>query len=110
VAVGLRLLTDEACRGITCPPHHEACRGITRISQPPARPPTSQFRSISNELYGTPDYHAAVRQQVVKSMQQHAEEYAPFLGSPAEFLEYLEAMQQDCTWGDELTLVGAALR
>lgn len=99
VAVGLRLLTDEACRGITCPPHH-----------PPARPPTSQFRSISNELYGTPDYHAAVRQQVVKSMQQHAEEYAPFLGSPAEFLEYLEAMQQDCTWGDELTLVGAALR
>mmetsp|Transcript_16382 Transcript_16382/g.28091 ORF Transcript_16382/g.28091 Transcript_16382/m.28091 type:complete len:354 (-) Transcript_16382:858-1919(-) len=64
-----------------------------------------QFRSISNELFGTQDHHTNVRRHVVQHIRTHQEEYEGFLGE--SFTEYLAAMSRAQTWGDELTLRAA---
>lgn len=74
-----------------------------------------QFRSISNELYGTQDHHAAIRRRAVSYIASHREDFECFLGE--DFDHYCRNMTASGTWGDELTLVrhngggaGAGLR
>ncbi|MEW5311881.1 MAG: hypothetical protein WDW38_003562 [Sanguina aurantia] len=61
-----------------------------------------QFRSVSNELFGTQIYHQQVRQKAVKHIRANEAEYGCFLGE--DFHEYLTEMSLSGTWGDELTL------
>eukprot|EP00041_Stephanoeca_diplocostata_P019037 m.403870 g.403870 ORF g.403870 m.403870 type:complete len:402 (-) comp21195_c0_seq5:217-1422(-) len=66
-----------------------------------------QFRSLSQELYGTQDYHLGVRASVVQHMMMHADSFAPFVGTDEDFQRYLRDMSKNKTWGDELTLRAA---
>eukprot|EP00878_Enallax_costatus_P007209 GHUV01007553.1.p1 GENE.GHUV01007553.1~~GHUV01007553.1.p1 ORF type:complete len:338 (+),score=81.02 GHUV01007553.1:294-1307(+) len=61
-----------------------------------------QFRSVSEQLYGTQEHHAFVRQIAVDHIRHHPEEYQAFLGE--DFHYYCAGMAQLGTWGDELTL------
>ncbi|KAG2486732.1 hypothetical protein HYH03_014658 [Edaphochlamys debaryana] len=61
-----------------------------------------QFRSISNELYGTQDHHSAIRKQGVSHIVQQRSSFECFLGE--DFDEYVRQMARGGTWGDELTL------
>ncbi|KAK9791363.1 hypothetical protein WJX73_009217 [Symbiochloris irregularis] len=61
-----------------------------------------QFRSVSQTLWGTQDYHLNVRQKAVGHMREHQEEYQAFLGEGID--SYLDSMSRTGTWGDELTL------
>lgn len=65
-----------------------------------------QFRSLSMELFGSPNYHEQVRKKVVQHILSHKEEFLPFLGE--DFDGYLEGMGKLGTWGDELTLRAAS--
>jgi hypothetical protein len=68
-----------------------------------------QFRAISQQLFGTQDLHAHVRQKALAHMCAHADEFASFFETgTAEFDEYIRAMSQGKTWGDELTLKAAS--
>lgn len=67
-----------------------------------------QFRSISKELYGSEDYHFAVRKRVIEHMRANRVMFEPYVGDAADFDEYLFAMSKNKTWGDELTLRAAA--
>ena len=64
-----------------------------------------QFRSISQGLYGTQQYHLYVRQKVVGFMERHAEHFSAFLGQ--EYSTYVSEMSNNRVWGDELTLRAA---
>ncbi|GAX84260.1 hypothetical protein CEUSTIGMA_g11683.t1 [Chlamydomonas eustigma] len=64
-----------------------------------------QFRALSNELFGTQEYHALVRKQVIQHIEDKSDEFIPFLGE--DFDAYVKAMSSSGTWGDELTLRAA---
>lgn len=66
-----------------------------------------QFRAVSHELYGTQDHHLRVRAGAVAYLRAHEADFAPFVGTSADFEAYLRRMTQSKQWGDELTLQGA---
>mmetsp|Transcript_13059 Transcript_13059/g.16239 ORF Transcript_13059/g.16239 Transcript_13059/m.16239 type:complete len:326 (-) Transcript_13059:954-1931(-) len=63
-----------------------------------------QFRSFSQELYGTPKHHGHVRQIAVTHIQNHRDEFVIYFNDEAEFWQYCNKMKNNATWGDELTL------
>ena len=63
-----------------------------------------QFRSFSFELYGDDKYHMDVRATIVKWMELHEGDFAPFVGDSIEFQVYVKKMKRSRTWGDELTI------
>ncbi|KAJ1621119.1 hypothetical protein T492DRAFT_914551 [Pavlovales sp. CCMP2436] len=67
-----------------------------------------QFRSLSYQLFGTQRHHAYVREKACQHMRIARREYEVFMGSPAEFDEWLGQMETPSKWGDELTLRAAA--
>ena len=65
------------------------------------------FRALSQQLYGSQEYHAAVRAAIVERMRSEEAFFgAMFEGD--EFDKYLRAMARRRTWGDELCLRAAA--
>eukprot|EP00798_Chlamydomonas_sp_ICE-L_P001984 gene1984-33404_t len=65
-----------------------------------------QFRSLADQLYGTPEYHAVVRDQVQQQLKLFPDRYSAYV--PGEYTTYLHDMTQDATWGDHVTLQAAA--
>mmetsp|Transcript_22997 Transcript_22997/g.72049 ORF Transcript_22997/g.72049 Transcript_22997/m.72049 type:complete len:196 (-) Transcript_22997:30-617(-) len=66
-----------------------------------------QFRAVSHELFGTQDHHLRVREQCVKYLAAHEQQYAPFVGTTDDFKAYCARLATPKTWGDELTLQAA---
>jgi len=65
-----------------------------------------QFRSLSDQLYGTAEHYAYVREQVVARLRSHKARYAPYV--PDDFDGYVAGMSLASTWGDHVTLQAAA--
>uniref|UniRef100_A0A7C9D9M6 ubiquitinyl hydrolase 1 n=1 Tax=Opuntia streptacantha TaxID=393608 RepID=A0A7C9D9M6_OPUST len=65
-----------------------------------------QFRSLSDQLYRTPEHHKFVRQQVVNQLKSNPEFYEGYV--PMEYGEYLKKMSKSGEWGDHVTLQAAA--
>lgn len=65
-----------------------------------------QFRSLSDQLYYSPEDHEHVRQQVVNELRRNRTEYQGYV--PDEFSKYCEDMATEGTWGDHVTLQAAA--
>ena len=63
-----------------------------------------QFRSASQQLFGTEAHHGYVRQQAVEYMRSHKALFSGFCADAVEFERYLARMARDRMWGDELTL------
>ena len=61
-----------------------------------------QFRSVSQQLFGTEAHHGLVRARAVAHIEQHSADFAAFCAG--ELSAYLKKMARDRTWGDELTL------
>lgn len=71
-----------------------------------------QFRSLSQQLYGSEDYHGSVRRAAVEHMRKEADFFGAMFEGKEEFEAYAHDMAHSKTWGDELTLraVADALR
>ena len=67
-----------------------------------------QFRSISRELYGSEKHHFAVRTAVAAHMRTNRVLFEPYVGDASDFDRYMQSMDMNKTWGDELTLRAAA--
>lgn len=86
-----------------------------------------QFRALSDQLYGSEDYHEAVRGLAVQVLAAHPERYSPFIcgsgsgsgngssngngngGSDENvFTSYVARMSSPREWGDHVTLQAAA--
>uniref|UniRef100_A0A7N0SX63 ubiquitinyl hydrolase 1 n=1 Tax=Kalanchoe fedtschenkoi TaxID=63787 RepID=A0A7N0SX63_KALFE len=65
-----------------------------------------QFRSLSDQLYRSPEHHKAVRQQVVDQLRAHPELYAPYV--PMPYHEYIMIISKLGEWGDHVTLQAAS--
>ncbi|GAB4854973.1 hypothetical protein Ancab_039740 [Ancistrocladus abbreviatus] len=65
-----------------------------------------QFRSLSDQIYHTVDYHGFVREQVVDQLKSHPDMYAGYV--PMPYGDYLKKMNKNGEWGDHITLQAAA--
>jgi len=65
-----------------------------------------QFRALAQELYGTQEHHALIRETIVDHMHKHNSDFS-FLFEDGEWENYMCNIAQPCTWGDELTLRAA---
>lgn len=63
-----------------------------------------QFRSFSQELFGTQDQHAHVREVAVAHIMEFSDSYSIYFDGDGSFGEWLGKMSEHGTWGDELTL------
>ncbi|KAJ0235150.1 OVARIAN TUMOR DOMAIN-containing deubiquitinating enzyme 9 [Hirschfeldia incana] len=65
-----------------------------------------QFRSLSDQLYRSPEHHNFVREQVVNQLAYNREMYEGYV--PMAYNEYLKTMKRNGEWGDHVTLQAAA--
>ncbi|XP_010543550.1 PREDICTED: uncharacterized protein LOC104816422 isoform X2 [Tarenaya hassleriana] len=65
-----------------------------------------QFRSLSDQLYRTPDHHKSVREQVVDQLAYNREIYEGYV--PMAYNDYLKKMRRNGEWGDHVTLQASA--
>ncbi|MEW5303689.1 MAG: hypothetical protein WDW36_006358 [Sanguina aurantia] len=65
-----------------------------------------QFRALSDQLYGSPDYHDEVRCAVLDRLKRFPAAYSPYVLSA--YGAYLADMKKSGTWGDHVTLQAAA--
>lgn len=65
-----------------------------------------QFRSLSDQLYGSADHHGSVRDQIVQQLRSNPEMYEKYV--PMVYADYLEKMSKNGEWGDHVTLKAAA--
>ncbi|KAJ6767812.1 CYSTEINE PROTEINASE SUPERFAMILY PROTEIN [Salix koriyanagi] len=65
-----------------------------------------QFRSLSDQLYRSPEHHQVVRELVVKQLESEPERYNGYV--PMAYGDYLKKMNKSGEWGDHVTLQAAA--
>ncbi|KAL0708965.1 hypothetical protein Bca4012_015943 [Brassica carinata] len=65
-----------------------------------------QFRSLSDQLYRSPEHHNFVREQVVNQLAYNREMYEGYV--PMAYNDYLKTMKRNGEWGDHVTLQAAA--
>ncbi|ESQ40333.1 hypothetical protein EUTSA_v10013878mg [Eutrema salsugineum] len=58
----------------------------------------SQFRSLSDQLYRSPEHHNFVREQVVNQLAYNREMYEGYV--PMAYTDYLKTMKRNGEWGD----------
>lgn len=63
------------------------------------------FRSVSHQLYGTPEHHLIVRLKCAEYMQSQSVFFSQFIeGGLTQFASYLTALRRDGEWGDHIEL------
>ncbi|KAJ6986857.1 ATPase ARSA1-like [Populus alba x Populus x berolinensis] len=65
-----------------------------------------QFRSLSDQLYDSPEHHKYVREQVIEQLKSQPQMYSSYV--PMAYDDYLEKMSRSGEWGDHVTLQAAA--
>mmetsp|Transcript_23567 Transcript_23567/g.32477 ORF Transcript_23567/g.32477 Transcript_23567/m.32477 type:complete len:366 (+) Transcript_23567:120-1217(+) len=65
-----------------------------------------QFRSLSDQMFRNPHYHAHVRECVVEQLKKESARYMDYV--PENYEAYLERMAKASEWGDHVTLQAAA--
>ncbi|KAK6136190.1 hypothetical protein DH2020_030081 [Rehmannia glutinosa] len=64
------------------------------------------FRSLSDQIYRTPEHHKFVREQVVSQLKSQPELYDNYV--PMAYDDYLKKISESGEWGDHVTLQAAA--
>ncbi|KAL1553215.1 OVARIAN TUMOR DOMAIN-containing deubiquitinating enzyme 9-like isoform X3 [Salvia divinorum] len=65
-----------------------------------------QFRSLSDQIYRTPEHHNFVRDQIANQLKSRPDLYANYV--PMAYGDYLKKMSKNGEWGDHVTLQAAA--
>ena len=64
------------------------------------------FRALSDQIYGSPDNYKGLRQEVVRYMRIHREDFEPFHDENNDpFDDHLELLEQDGTYAGNDVLV-----
>lgn len=66
------------------------------------------FRSISDQLYGTVERHAKVRQKIVNYMFEHGDHFSLFIEDDEPFEDYIDRMGTAREWGGHQELFAAS--
>jgi len=79
-----------------------ALRRVRLTVQPMEGDGNCLFRSVSDQVYGTPDHHALVRSSCMDYIESEAHYFMPYIeGGEEGFRRYIAAKRLDGTWGDD---------
>jgi OTU domain-containing protein 3 len=67
------------------------------------------FRSIADQLEGDPNRYAEYRAAICNFIEQHREDYEPFIEDDQTFDKYLANMRRNTTWGGNIEIQAASL-
>ncbi len=62
------------------------------------------FRAVSDQMYGTEDHHAYLRDLCCDYMEKHEEELAPFLDDSEDYAAYVDHMREDGVWAGNIEI------
>lgn len=62
------------------------------------------FRAVSDQLYGSEDYHMKLRERACDYLMAHKEHYRFFVDDEQTFDDYVAEMRTDGVWADNLEL------
>lgn len=62
------------------------------------------FRALSDQLYGYPNQHAILRQNVCDYLESRSDKFAAFIDVEKPFEDYVRSMRQSGTYGGHLEL------
>lgn len=60
------------------------------------------FRAVSDQLYGSEDYHEHVRKKVCDYMQSHSDFFGNFLTGERSVAQYIQDMRKDGSWAGNI--------
>ncbi|KAL4088458.1 hypothetical protein PRIC1_012878 [Phytophthora ramorum] len=66
------------------------------------------FRALGDQLYGDQHRHEDIREKIVTYLEQHRDDFEPFMEDEEKFEKYCERMREDGTWGGNQELYAAA--
>ena len=66
------------------------------------------FRALSDQLFGTVNRHAEIRQKIVDYMIKHSDHFQLFIEDDEPFDDYISRMRTNCEWGGHQELYAAS--
>ncbi|KAG0586590.1 hypothetical protein KC19_2G102200 [Ceratodon purpureus] len=67
------------------------------------------FRAVADQLEGNEEQHTKYRQMVVDYLQEHREDFEPFVEDEVPFDDYCKTMREGCTWAGHMELQATSL-
>lgn len=67
------------------------------------------FRAVAEQLQGDEEEHAKYRKMVVDYLQEHREDFEPFVEDEVFFDDYLKSMQEETTWAGHMEIQATSL-
>lgn len=67
------------------------------------------FRAVAEQLEGNEEQHSKYRQMVVDYLQEHREDFEPFVEDEVPFDDYCKTMREGCTWAGHMELQATSL-
>jgi hypothetical protein len=64
----------------------------------------AQFRALSDQLYGTPEWHYSVRLEVCFELRQRPNLYREHMRDNKSYHDYCKELQMPGCWGDHTAL------
>ncbi|KAJ1300810.1 hypothetical protein OPQ81_002450 [Rhizoctonia solani] len=66
------------------------------------------FRALSDQIYGTPNEHLALRKEICTFMEAHKERFEAFVDDDRSWEQHISAMRNNGTYGGHLELTAFA--
>ncbi|KAG0569919.1 hypothetical protein KC19_6G125000 [Ceratodon purpureus] len=67
------------------------------------------FRAVSEQLEGDEEEHSKYRKMVVDYLQEHREDFEPFVEDEVPFDDYLKNMREETTWAGHMEIQATSL-
>eukprot|EP00914_Ancora_sagittata_P022268 GHVO01044212.1.p1 GENE.GHVO01044212.1~~GHVO01044212.1.p1 ORF type:complete len:646 (+),score=127.30 GHVO01044212.1:209-1939(+) len=65
------------------------------------------FRSMSDQLFGTPDFHCLIRTKCMDHVENRRDHFEPFIPDEC-FVDYVHRLRQLGEWGDDIEIQAAS--
>jgi len=62
------------------------------------------FRAIADQIEGNEKLHRKYRDETIDFIEQHKEDYAPFVEDDETIDQYVNDLRKDGTWGGQIEI------
>lgn len=67
------------------------------------------FRAVAEQLEGDEEQHSKYRKMVVDYLEEHREDFEPFVEDDVSFDDYLKTMREESTWAGHMEIQATSL-
>jgi len=66
------------------------------------------FRALADQLRGKPQDHGEIREHIVGFMEEHEDDFAPFVEDDEKWVDYVPRMRNEGEWGGQQEICAAS--